>query len=540
VLNISNSIGTFSDVLAHNLLRAAAKSHPNFSHNNDATRPVLSSTMMLNCFVLIGLLLSSNQGAAFTLYHPSTTMSPPCTSTTHATRSTRLHMMQPTLDSEEPPRRRKPELRALAIDTMRGSDKSEGDDMLSFDFPTPSSSSGVWQVLSAASLVTGSTVGASMLVLPSLAAGPGLALSTGMFFGIYLLVLTSGLVIADVAIHQHESGYEVPSSFQEFAEANLGDNEWTAKFISVIPIVVNSLVMIFDIGKAGEIGAAMAPSLGMDPMVGSFGFVGILGACLSTLSGSNLSTVASMCVSALLLSFGGLLVPGLVGVQDPMATITAAGTAGDEWMASMVSAAPIVLTALQFQNVVPSLAKILKFDRTMTVAAIALGSFTPLLMYLAWTYAVLGGGIDTSGVAGPLFSIFSASAVTGSAIGAGMSVTEEVETTLLKARSSEEEATGVKSEIFSLPAVLIALGVPMVGVLAWDDATAALGLAGSFGSPILYGVIPALMAWNQRQKTTVETKPLVPGGLASVGALGLAASVYVGEGLAQQVTHILS
>ena len=68
----------------------------------------------------------------------------------------------------------------------------------------------------------------------------------------------------------------------------------------------------------------------------------------------------------------------------------------------------------------------------------------------------------------------------------------------------------------------------------------ALGLCGSFGSPILYGVVPALMAWNQRQKKDTETKPLVPGGLASVGALGAAASVYVGEGLAQQVSGILS
>ena len=447
-------------------------------------------------------------------------------------------MMQPSFESEDYQRRQRGKrgLRALAIDTIRSDDKT--DDELSFSFSDSMSvdSNGLFQVLSAASLVTGSTVGASMLVLPSLAAGPGFALSTGMFLGIYMMVLTSGLVIADVAINQHESGYEVPSSFQEFAQANM-DSEWIAKLISAIPIVVNSLVMIFDIGKAGEIGAAMAPSLGIDPILGSFGFVGILGACLSTLSGANLSAVASMCVSALLLAFGGLLLPGLAAVQDPMLTLTAQGTAGDEWMASMVTAAPIVLTALQFQNVVPSLAKILKFDRTKTVTAIALGSFTPLLMYLAWTYAVLGGGIDTSGVAGPLFSIFSASAVFGSAIGAGMSVTEEVETTL---KALDEEATPQKSEVFSLPAVLLALGVPMAGVLAWDDATAALGLAGSFGSPILYGVIPALMAWNQRQKSDVEAKPLVPGGLASVGALGVAASVYVGEGLAQHVTGILS
>lgn len=446
--------------------------------------------------------------------------------------------MQPTLDLEEDTtvyssrRQRRPpqELRAIAIDTMRGERAQE--DAVSFAFEAPTATA---EVLSAASLVCGSTVGASMLVLPSLAAPPGFMLSSAMFFAVYLVVLTSGLIIADVAINQHDSGYEVPSSFQEFAQANL-DSEWIAKLISVVPIVVNSLVMIFDVGKGGEIAAAAAPSLGLDPLMGSFGFVAVLGALMSTMSGSKLSQVASMCVSALLLSFGGLLLPGLMGVQDPMGTILAPGTAGDDWLPSLIGAAPIVLTAMQFQNVVPSIAKILQYDRTKTVTAIALGSFTPLLMYLAWTYAVLGGGIDTSGVAGPLFSVFSAAAVFGSATGAGMSVTEEVETTLRVARSEEEDGNAeAKSEVFSLPAVLISLAVPTAGVMACHDVNVALGLAGSFGSPLLYGVIPALMAYNQRQKAEVQPTPLVPGGLASVGALGLASALYIGDNLASML-----
>ena len=466
-------------------------------------------------------------------------------------------------------------LRASAIGTI-GSSREE-------ETPINSNFAMIGQVLSAAALVTGSTVGAGMLILPSLAAGPGFAISSTLFLAIYVVVLTSGLVIADIAINQHEiSGNDVPSSFQEFAAATLDSNQaWMANCVSVIPVIVNSLVMIFDVVKAGEFGSSLLESSAtgtagplasllplvdsVDPAMVSVAFLGFLGICLTTLTGSKLSSVASLCVSALLVAFGGLLLPGLAAVQDPMGTLLAPGTAGDEWMASVTTAAPIVLTALQFQNVVPSITKILKYDRTKTVTAITLGSFLPLAMYVAWCYAVLGGGIDTSGVAGPLFTVFSAATLFGSSIGAAMSVTEEVETFVassddevetdskppqLQLQEAGETETPKKADVFSLPAVMLALSVPLVGVMVCSDGThdpsVALGIAGSFGSPILYGVIPAMMAMSQRKKILSSdgadelAQPLVPGGLAGIGALGIAAAVYVGGGLAHQVTGILS
>ena len=323
-----------------------------------------------------------------------------------------------------------------------------------------------------------------------------------------------------------------------------------AKAVSSIPVAVNSLVLVFAASKAGELGSSLlSPWLtDVDPLAASFGFLDIVGAFLSTLSGPKLSTVASFCVTALLVAFGGILLPGLASVQDPMATLMAPGLAGDEWFTSVATAAPIVMTALQFQNVVPSLTKILKFDRQKTVAAIVMGSFIPLAMYLAWCFAVLGGGVDSTsgGLAGPLMAVFSAITLFGSSIGAAMSVTEEVETFVSKASTKAVSGATVmdtKNEVFSLQAVLVSLAVPMVGVVAFsggDDASAALGVAGSFLAPILYGVIPAIMSMNQRKKLVSHKNSLVPGGLASVSALGLAASVYVGEELASHMAGILS
>lgn len=518
---------------------------------------------------IVGAVLLSNEALAFAPTQPSRAAAAKI-QIDRAISSTSLRLQSSTEDvgyalSSPINRQRKiqaQELRAATIDSFLDDigERGDGSDAkvaraLSLSevqaIPTtPTSSfwdSSLWQVLSAASLVTGNTVGAGMLILPTLAAGPGFAISSALFLGCYLTVLTSGLVIADVAINQHESGYDVPSSFQELAEANL-DNQWVARGVSAIPVTVNSLVMVFAFSKAGELGSSLLSSFAdVDPAVASMGFVGLVGACLSTLSGENLSGVASFCVSALLVAFGGLLLPGLVAIKDPMGTVMAPGGAGDDWLASVAMAAPIVLTALQFQNIVPSLTKILKYDRTKTLGAIALGSFTPLAMYLAWCFAVMGGGIETSEVssAGPLFTIFSASTLFGSSVGAAVSVTEEVETFLSPNQQFGEASTAPASDsdAFGVPAVLLSLAAPVAGVWAFCgcDASAALGVAGSYGAPVLYGVVPALMAWNQRRKAeenNVDIRPLVPSAL--VGVLGLSATVFVRAGLANQMTDFVS
>ena len=63
----------------------------------------------------------------------------------------------------------------------------------------------IQSVLTTALLVTGNTVGAGALVLPELAAKPGFAISTAMFSVAYLINLMSGLILAEVAIKQHEA-----------------------------------------------------------------------------------------------------------------------------------------------------------------------------------------------------------------------------------------------------------------------------------------------------------------------------------------------
>jgi tyrosine-specific transport protein len=431
-------------------------------------------------------------------------------------------MQQPGLLDDNP--RQASDLSAFTLDvtTMEEED---------YSIPQPSFlESFLLPVLSTSLLITGNAVGAGMLVLPELAAEPGMGVSSSVFVGAYLMNLISGLALAQVAIQQHESsGSEVPSSFKEFAQANLPS---TANLVSGISIFINSLVLAFNTAKAGQLGSAMT---GFDGHSVTYIWAALLIGIVSTQSLGNLTQVASVLVMGLFASFAGLLLPGLAHVSDPIAVLTSPPGASVDVMSSVLHMAPVVITTLVYQNIVPTVTRILDYDRTKTMAAITLGSMIPLAMYLAWCVAVLGGGIDMAlGMGAPLMAIFSVVTVAGSSMGALMSLSEEFESML-----GQE-----KKDIFSLPSVALPVSVALLaGQLFASDIKDALKVAGSFGSPLLYGLIPVAMVWvqlQQQQKSpSASSKSVIPGGTAGLGVLGLGATALIGCELVETVGHLL-
>lgn len=447
-------------------------------------------------------------------------------------------------------------------------------------------------VLGAAFLITGNTIGASCLVLPEVASGPGMLASSGIFFLAYIFNWLSGVTLAEVAIRQKEQQQEhgdaatagdVPSSFKELAGVNLGGSEVAATIVSSISVFVNTCVLSFDLTRAGDIGSSLLGSnLPVPALAVSAIWATALGAMVATQSAMNLSKVSSVLVSLLFITFGGILLPGLASVHDPINTWLQPGTAPN-LLEGISHAAPVLLMTLVYQNVVPSVTKMLNYDRSKTVAALSLGSFLPLLLFISFCYASLGGGIDGGslihGSAAGGFSLLTAFSVTtlaGSSLGSVLSLSEEFDTYIgggsgskkKQVDSAQEDGSG-----FGLPAVAGAVAVPLITAMmlsGGDDLTAALQLAGGFGTPILYGVLPALMAWNQRKNTKAQVQkpqplqlledagedvvaafsrrttaaaassvarqpeqPLVP--TATLGVLGFLSTGYVGEELISKV-----
>eukprot|EP00814_Leptocylindrus_danicus_P008447 CAMPEP_0116016932 /NCGR_PEP_ID=MMETSP0321-20121206/7761_1 /TAXON_ID=163516 /ORGANISM="Leptocylindrus danicus var. danicus, Strain B650" /LENGTH=253 /DNA_ID=CAMNT_0003487057 /DNA_START=168 /DNA_END=929 /DNA_ORIENTATION=+ len=242
------------------------------------------------------------------------------------------------------------------------------------------------------------------------------------------------------------------------------------------------------------------------------------------------------------MTFGAILIPGLGSMQDPMTTLTAPPAFSGDVAPQLSSVAPIFLSAMVYQNIVPTAVKLLSYDRFSSVLAIIVGSTTPVLMYLAYIFASLGGGIQS--VDPHLVTIFAFVSLSGGCVTAILSLAEEFSSVIDEVMgmqkdicklpvSPEELETSLRvsegESGISLPAVILATMPPLTIAAMYSHGSAfveALKWAGTYGSPFVYGLIPAVLAYLQRkeeQRAGISLPNIVPGGNISLFALGSAA-----------------
>jgi tyrosine-specific transport protein len=340
------------------------------------------------------------------------------------------------------------------------------------------------------------------------------------------------MILAEVAIKQHQSsGNDVVSSFKDFAEVNLA-NSFATNVVAGLSIFTNACILVFGLDRAGSVISKMLEG-NISPTDAMTMFALGLVAMGLTQSGENMSKICSALVVALFVSFFSILIPGLSNVHDPIATFWLPGTCD----CGISEAFPIILMSMVYQNIVPTVTKILRYDRVKSIIAIALGSFLPLCLYLAWCFACIGGGIDIDsiGVDGTVLTVFSTTAISGSAIGCTMSLTEEFDSLLQKPDKME-----ISSKVSSPIPVIVSVSIPFLFALNGVEGESFNGLlqiAGSYGSPILYGLLPAFMAWTQRERMP-EFFNLVPGGPFPLLGLCLGSLALVAEEFIIGVSHV--
>lgn len=274
-------------------------------------------------------------------------------------------------------------------------------------------------VVPAALLVTTSTFGAGSLVLPELVQGPGLAASSAVFVGAYVVNLSSALCLSQVAIQQKEAYDKKTSSVREMVQETL-ESPRLATLASGISIAYNALVLSFSISRFGTLAHQVTGGFADETLM-SVLWGGSLAVVLGTQSSQRISSVATGCVALLFASFGSFLIPGLAHA-DAAAAWCRPGLA-DNPVAVLGELSPVILMSLTFQNIVPTVVRLQAYDRTKTVASLVLGSLIPLVMYVLWCTACLGGGIDLEGLGStsPLLTVFSLATLAGSSIGCGTS-----------------------------------------------------------------------------------------------------------------------
>lgn len=389
-----------------------------------------------------------------------------------------------------------------------------------------------------------------LLALTLLTLHPTIYLSAG----IYLYNLISGLMLAEVAINLHEtSDCEVPSSFKDFADCAMADSTSAGNAIGAASLLMNSCFLSYGMVQVGSFVSDTMDVGFLDPTAVAALYSLLLLVAFCTQKTCGIETIANMAVMVLFASFASLLLPSLAHVHPLFEAFAASSSAAttttmpDGSLASALSATiPLIVSTMIYQNIVPSITKLLDFDRTKSTIAIALGSLLPMLMYVAWCFAVLGGGLDTSlennGVGGAMFAAFTASSFVGSSIGCVLSLAEEYESILSSAKRRGDldyekvDSCAMTQCGFSVPAVVMSVLPPAAVALAASSGTdgaftAPLHLSGAVIAPFLYGLLPIMLFRSMQSDAKsdvvssddfnlMDTIPQVLLGASTVGLLG--------------------
>eukprot|EP00210_Caulerpa_lentillifera_P006462 g6174.t1 len=375
-------------------------------------------------------------------------------------------------------------------------------------------------VVSSAALVAGTTIGAGMLALPSVTQSSGFVASTVALCGVCVFSIVSGLLIAEVNINTMCELGSGGVSLTSMAERTLGKTG--TRISSTAYVLLHYALLVAYISRGGEI---LGEWLDVPSWIGGIVFANSLGALCYVASPSTLGKANGVLVGLVIVSFLALVSVASTGV-DTSNLLKA------DWLAIPPSLS-ILSLAFVYQNVVPVITTNLEGDIKKVRSAILIGSFVALSMFIAWDATILGSlpiGSEVGdpldrlkqsvNLAGPLIQGFSIFALATSYIGFVLGLTDFI-----------ADALRLPSGKQPIPYLLTL--VPSCGLASTypDIFLKALDFAGTYGVLVLFGIIPALMAWSERYNgVTISSIRIVPGGKLSLILIGgLAMAIIANE-----------
>lgn len=260
------------------------------------------------------------------------------------------------------------------------------------------SSSG--SLFGAVALITGSTVGAGMLALPSVTAPAGLAPTFASLLFFWALLTLEALALAEVNISLREMSYTSSSSsdddaaslpdslprdkiipLRQMAESTLGT---AGKSITLVYLGLAYSLLIAYLSKITEVLGSLTGNM-IPPAATACIFVVAAGTLFLTGGNRAADSINQALTSVLLLLFGCILAAGL-GQGNAVAAVSGGNV---DWSA-IEPAIPIVFLALVYHDLVPVICTYLRNDRDQVKTAIVFGSIIPLAMFLSWEAVALG------------------------------------------------------------------------------------------------------------------------------------------------------
>eukprot|EP00929_Paragymnodinium_shiwhaense_P108112 TRINITY_DN74439_c0_g1_i1.p1 TRINITY_DN74439_c0_g1~~TRINITY_DN74439_c0_g1_i1.p1 ORF type:complete len:539 (-),score=37.71 TRINITY_DN74439_c0_g1_i1:285-1901(-) len=376
-------------------------------------------------------------------------------------------------------------------------------------------------------LVAGATIGAGVLALPAVTAPAGFVPASIALLVCWVYTATTGLLLAEVAVDTMAKSGRSMVSTQSMAEETIGTIG--ASLSSFLYFLLHVAIMTAYVSRGGDLLEDVLPSLAAFPASPAAVFAGLCGGFVFLTKGTALLDLANGAMLALIIvSF-----LALVGLLSPMA-VPSRLTDFADW-GKVTATVPTLLLSLVYHQVVPSVCQQLNGDRSKITTAIVGGSFVPCLLFLSWNAAFLAAtapGLDQIPVdplenlratGGPLVSkevtLFSLLAIITSLIGCIVAISDFMHDILRKFSvvDAAESETRLRDFVLTLtPPVLIAAGDPTLFFQALDK-------AGAFGDSLLFGLLPALMAYRAR----AAKDSAAPQDAASASSKGSPSKVFV-------------
>ncbi|KAL1520448.1 hypothetical protein AB1Y20_022030 [Prymnesium parvum] len=403
-------------------------------------------------------------------------------------------------------------------------------------------------LLGATALVAGTTIGAGIIALPAKTIGAGFAPSAAALVLAWAYMAASALLIAEVNVNTLCALDKKAVSIDSMAEETLGPAG--AKLSGLAYVFIHYALLVAYMLQGGSLLFELAPIAPLPAALAAPAFAALAGGFLLFSPQRVVERVNALLVGGVLLSFVALLATGVPQVDLQLLAHADAP--------QVVPAVPVIVLALVFHNVVPTVSAQLGCDLPRIRQAILVGSAIPTLMFIAWSAVILGSvppdAALSAAAAGEQFdplvalrsagdtlgqevAIFSLLAVVTSFIGFVYGLVDfwsdalgwDEREDLPEGAAPAERPLREKAALYGLTLL------PPLAVAEWDPSLffAALDNAGTYGILILFGIIPAAMAWQQRYSTGPGTVELVapealPGGRASLALMALAAASVIG------------
>jgi tyrosine-specific transport protein len=416
----------------------------------------------------------------------------------------------------------------------------------SAETPTNSTVNRFW---GATALVSGTTIGAGVLALPSVTTQAGLIPSSiGLIFA-WLYALSTGLLLAEIHLRTLEQNQTLSqASSQTLSQSSslglislitpvLGSSRlgqivrWVAAaaygflhYALLVAYVAQGGAILSPLIRAAASIVFVIPTIEVPADLGPIAFVTLLGGFLYFGRPRWIDRVNAIFIGILSISFLGLISSMIPQVDIHRVWV-------QNW-AAVPAAIPIMLVAIFFQNVIPVVTTQLEGNVQQIRRSLFLGSLFPLVLYLLWNGTVLltlKDSANSLGLTNSSFwvSLFSEVAIATSFIGFVYGLLNFFNDVFLIEAGDVELNPNLKRSLYLLvlaPSLIIAVLNPNIFL-------SALGWAGTFSISILGGVLPALMAWQQRRELqeVSQIPALVPGGRLSLGIIGAIGLLILGR-----------